>query len=272
MQSAHKWPLGARPGYGQPLVPRAQTSGVGAGGLGKVIFHRVYAAHSLRSLLAASGAPRSTLGCRSGRGCRVPAVAAGWRWCRGVTGSRGCAGVGGESGGALRMGRGRTRPQRVPTCSRCRLEGGQGSAASSTRPDSAPSLPLARLLAARGERGQGQGTGTRTDMAALSQPQQASYDAIVIGAGIQGSFTAFHLAQRHRDTLLLEQVPASPTPPRPQPCHVPSSAARGRGPGCPVPGPMPCAWHRARVCWWHDPSVPSAKTPIFPVPGPLCPQ
>ncbi|XP_063197058.1 peroxisomal sarcosine oxidase [Chroicocephalus ridibundus] len=49
------------------------------------------------------------------------------------------------------------------------------------------------------------GTGTRTDMAAPSQPQQATYDAIVIGAGIQGSFAAYHLAQRHRDTLLLEQ-------------------------------------------------------------------
>ncbi|NXS50418.1 SOX oxidase, partial [Balaeniceps rex] len=42
-------------------------------------------------------------------------------------------------------------------------------------------------------------------MAASSQPRQATYDAIVIGAGIQGSFTAYHLAQRHRDTLLLEQ-------------------------------------------------------------------
>ncbi|NXN06462.1 SOX oxidase, partial [Indicator maculatus] len=42
-------------------------------------------------------------------------------------------------------------------------------------------------------------------MAALSQPVQATYDAIVIGAGIQGSFTAYHLAQRHRNTLLLEQ-------------------------------------------------------------------
>ncbi|XP_027547026.1 peroxisomal sarcosine oxidase [Neopelma chrysocephalum] len=42
-------------------------------------------------------------------------------------------------------------------------------------------------------------------MAAPSQPQKATYDAIVIGAGIQGSFTAYHLAQRHRDTLLLEQ-------------------------------------------------------------------
>ncbi|NXP06644.1 SOX oxidase, partial [Thinocorus orbignyianus] len=42
-------------------------------------------------------------------------------------------------------------------------------------------------------------------MASPSQPQQATYDAIVIGAGIQGSFAAYHLAQRHRDTLLLEQ-------------------------------------------------------------------
>ncbi|NXT01797.1 SOX oxidase, partial [Jacana jacana] len=42
-------------------------------------------------------------------------------------------------------------------------------------------------------------------MAASSQPQQDTYDAIVIGAGIQGSFAAYHLAQRHRDTLLLEQ-------------------------------------------------------------------
>ncbi|XP_062478463.1 peroxisomal sarcosine oxidase isoform X2 [Pezoporus occidentalis] len=49
------------------------------------------------------------------------------------------------------------------------------------------------------------GTRTKTDMAAPSQPHQATYDTIVIGAGIQGSFTAYHLAQRHRDTLLLEQ-------------------------------------------------------------------
>ncbi|NXF84328.1 SOX oxidase, partial [Sclerurus mexicanus] len=42
-------------------------------------------------------------------------------------------------------------------------------------------------------------------MAAPNQPQKATYDAIVIGAGIQGSFTAYHLAQRHKDTLLLEQ-------------------------------------------------------------------
>ncbi|NWW29632.1 SOX oxidase, partial [Panurus biarmicus] len=42
-------------------------------------------------------------------------------------------------------------------------------------------------------------------MAAPSQPQKSTYDVIVIGAGIQGSFTAYHLAQRRKDTLLLEQ-------------------------------------------------------------------
>ncbi|GAB0198044.1 peroxisomal sarcosine oxidase [Grus japonensis] len=42
-------------------------------------------------------------------------------------------------------------------------------------------------------------------MAAPSQPQPVAYNAIVIGAGIQGSFAAYHLAQRHRDVLLLEQ-------------------------------------------------------------------
>ncbi|NWI95525.1 SOX oxidase, partial [Pitta sordida] len=42
-------------------------------------------------------------------------------------------------------------------------------------------------------------------MATPREPQKANYDAIVIGAGIQGSFTAYHLAQRHKDTLLLEQ-------------------------------------------------------------------
>uniref|UniRef100_A0A669PKI6 Pipecolic acid and sarcosine oxidase n=1 Tax=Phasianus colchicus TaxID=9054 RepID=A0A669PKI6_PHACC len=42
-------------------------------------------------------------------------------------------------------------------------------------------------------------------MAAPGQPRCTSYDAIVIGAGIQGSFAAYHLAQRRRDTLLLEQ-------------------------------------------------------------------
>ncbi|NXV82024.1 SOX oxidase, partial [Atlantisia rogersi] len=42
-------------------------------------------------------------------------------------------------------------------------------------------------------------------MATLSLPQQDTYDTIVIGAGIQGSFAAYHLAQRRRDVLLLEQ-------------------------------------------------------------------
>lgn len=84
------------------------------------------------------------------------------------------------------------------------LEGGQSSTTNGwTLPHPSPWL-CSRLP-------MGMGTRTRTDMAALSQPHQATYDAIVIGAGIQGSFTAYHLAQRHRDTLLLEQVP------RPQP-------------------------------------------------------
>ncbi|NWZ40260.1 SOX oxidase, partial [Brachypodius atriceps] len=42
-------------------------------------------------------------------------------------------------------------------------------------------------------------------MAAPRQLQKSAYDVIVVGAGIQGSFTAYHLAQRHKDTLLLEQ-------------------------------------------------------------------
>uniref|UniRef100_A0ACB8ECJ4 Uncharacterized protein n=1 Tax=Sphaerodactylus townsendi TaxID=933632 RepID=A0ACB8ECJ4_9SAUR len=33
------------------------------------------------------------------------------------------------------------------------------------------------------------------------------YDAVVVGAGIQGSFTAYHLAKRGQKTLLLEQFP-----------------------------------------------------------------
>uniref|UniRef100_A0A8C6ZKA1 Peroxisomal sarcosine oxidase n=1 Tax=Nothoprocta perdicaria TaxID=30464 RepID=A0A8C6ZKA1_NOTPE len=41
-------------------------------------------------------------------------------------------------------------------------------------------------------------------MAAADEP---CYDAIVIGAGIQGSFAAYHLAERGRATLLLEQFP-----------------------------------------------------------------
>lgn len=32
------------------------------------------------------------------------------------------------------------------------------------------------------------------------------YDCIVIGAGVQGSFTAYQLAKRNKKTLLLEQV------------------------------------------------------------------
>jgi len=32
------------------------------------------------------------------------------------------------------------------------------------------------------------------------------YDTIVVGAGIEGSAAAYHLAKRRRKTLLLEQV------------------------------------------------------------------
>ena len=36
--------------------------------------------------------------------------------------------------------------------------------------------------------------------------QRELYDAIVIGAGIQGCFTAYHLAKHCKKVLLLEQV------------------------------------------------------------------
>lgn len=36
--------------------------------------------------------------------------------------------------------------------------------------------------------------------------QKDLWDAIVIGAGIQGSFTAYHLARHSKRVLLLEQV------------------------------------------------------------------
>ena len=37
--------------------------------------------------------------------------------------------------------------------------------------------------------------------------QRELCDAIVIGAGIQGCFTAYHLAKHSKKVLLLEQVP-----------------------------------------------------------------
>lgn len=36
------------------------------------------------------------------------------------------------------------------------------------------------------------------------------YDCIVIGAGVQGSFTAYELAKRGKRTVLLEQVRPAP--------------------------------------------------------------
>ncbi|XP_067422010.1 peroxisomal sarcosine oxidase [Emydura macquarii macquarii] len=44
-------------------------------------------------------------------------------------------------------------------------------------------------------------------MAAAGEPHSSLHDTIVVGAGIQGSFTAYHLAKRGRATLLLEQFP-----------------------------------------------------------------
>ncbi|XP_075760651.1 peroxisomal sarcosine oxidase isoform X4 [Pelodiscus sinensis] len=44
-------------------------------------------------------------------------------------------------------------------------------------------------------------------MAAGREPHGSLYDTIVVGAGIQGSFAAYHLAKRGQETLLLEQFP-----------------------------------------------------------------
>ncbi|XP_053562151.1 peroxisomal sarcosine oxidase [Bombina bombina] len=41
----------------------------------------------------------------------------------------------------------------------------------------------------------------------MALPGCTKYDCIVIGAGIQGSFTAYHLAKNTKKTLLLEQFP-----------------------------------------------------------------
>ncbi|NP_001090110.1 pipecolic acid oxidase L homeolog [Xenopus laevis] len=41
----------------------------------------------------------------------------------------------------------------------------------------------------------------------MALPGDTKYDCIVIGAGIQGSFTAYHLAKLRKKTLLLEQFP-----------------------------------------------------------------
>ncbi|XP_077150432.1 peroxisomal sarcosine oxidase isoform X2 [Ranitomeya variabilis] len=41
----------------------------------------------------------------------------------------------------------------------------------------------------------------------MAVPSSAVFDCIVLGAGIQGSFTAYHLAKNQKKTLLLEQFP-----------------------------------------------------------------
>lgn len=50
------------------------------------------------------------------------------------------------------------------------------------------------------------------------------YDCVVVGAGVQGSFTAYELAKRGRRTVLLEQVrPARPEPPSESGCDLDQS-------------------------------------------------
>ncbi|XP_040279349.1 peroxisomal sarcosine oxidase [Bufo bufo] len=41
----------------------------------------------------------------------------------------------------------------------------------------------------------------------MAVPSSTVFDCIVLGAGIQGSFTAYHLAKNHKKTLLLDQFP-----------------------------------------------------------------
>lgn len=48
--------------------------------------------------------------------------------------------------------------------------------------------------------------GHRADSVGIMAAQEDLCDAIVIGAGIQGCFTAYHLAKHGKRVLLLEQV------------------------------------------------------------------
>lgn len=48
--------------------------------------------------------------------------------------------------------------------------------------------------------------GYRAASVGIMAAQKDLYDAIVIGAGIQGCFTAYHLAKHRKRVLLLEQV------------------------------------------------------------------
>lgn len=84
-----------------------------------------------------------------------------------------------------------------------------------------PSLPRLPLPQSAGQRCC---RGSESAMAVLENASRSSvFDAIVIGAGIQGSFAAYHLIKRQKATLLLEQVQTTPHPPQ-----MLSSAKRGR--------------------------------------------
>lgn len=45
----------------------------------------------------------------------------------------------------------------------------------------------------------------------LNMSTSGDFDCIVIGAGVQGSFTAYQLAKKNKKTLLLEQVRHEPS-------------------------------------------------------------
>lgn len=59
--------------------------------------------------------------------------------------------------------------------------------------------------------------------------QRELYDTVVIGAGIQGCFTAYHLAKHSKKVLLLEQVlcPLCTPDLRDGPFLLPSATPRG---------------------------------------------
>jgi len=194
------------------------------------------------------------------------AIAAGRAACPAGTGRQRWRG----NGNAPSRGVGRTWTPLSPRG----LEGGQGSTIRSAWLDSVRPSPWLRPWLPAGTR-TGTRTGMRTDMAAPSQPHQTTYAAIVIGAGIQGSFAAYHLAQRHRDTLLLEQVPTAPALPCPHPTvspshRVPSPDVLGRALASAMARSGAAASIPCPQC--QDPSVPSARTPMSPVPRSLCPQ
>lgn len=267
LQSAHKRPLGAREGYGQPLVPRAGTNQWGgSGGLMENNFpSRLCHPLALVSPGCCRGTPQhpwvqvwqGVTGACGVTGWQQGGSGVGVAW-----GAGGCAGVGGEWGGSEdgeRQDLAPACPHVLPLQARG-LEGGQGSAASSTRPDSAPSLPLAQLLAARGERGRGQGRGRgRTWLPGASparRPMTPSSSGLASRAPSPPttwrSVTGTHSCwSRYR---------------RPQPHHVPSPAVSPD----PLHGDRDLAALCPAPCHAHgtEPGCPGGRTPMSPVPGP----